>query len=64
LSSARILAVDDERATGEALSEMLSQWGHRVETAFDGNDALKKAMWDAVQASRPVETDQAEPKSV
>jgi len=38
------LAVDDERATGEALSEMLSQWGHRVETAFDGNDALKKAI--------------------
>jgi DNA-binding NtrC family response regulator len=23
---------------------MLSQWGHRVETAFDGNDALKKAI--------------------
>ncbi len=44
MSSARILAVDDERATGEALSEMLSQWGHRVETAFDGNDALKKAI--------------------
>jgi DNA-binding NtrC family response regulator len=44
LSSARILAVDDERATGDALSEMLSQWGHRVETAVDGNDALKKAV--------------------
>ncbi len=43
MGSARILAVDDERATGEAISEMLTHWGHRVETAVDGNDALKKA---------------------
>ena len=43
MSSARILAVDDERAAGEAISEMLTHWGHRVETAIDGNDALKKA---------------------
>jgi DNA-binding NtrC family response regulator len=43
LSTARILAVDDERDAGEALREMLSQWGHKVETALDGNDALKKA---------------------
>ncbi len=43
MDSARILAVDDERATGEAISEMLTLWGHRVETAVDGNDALKKA---------------------
>jgi two-component system response regulator HydG len=44
LGAARILAVDDERATGEALTEILGRWGHRVETAVDGNDALKKAV--------------------
>ena len=43
MGSARILAVDDERSTCEALAEMLEGWGHKVETAFDGNDALKKA---------------------
>jgi DNA-binding NtrC family response regulator len=43
LGSARILAVDDERATCEALAEMLSSWGHKVEVAFDGHDALRKA---------------------
>jgi len=43
LSSARILAVDDERATCEALAEMLGRWGHKVETASDGNEALKRA---------------------
>ena len=43
MGSARILAVDDERSTCEALAEMLSAWGHKVETAFDGHDALRKA---------------------
>ena len=43
MGSARILAVDDERATCEALAEMLSSWGHKVEVAFDGHDALRKA---------------------
>src|SRR4051812_37592676 len=43
VGSARILAVDDERATCDALQEMLTTWGHKVETAFDGHDALKKA---------------------
>jgi two-component system, NtrC family, response regulator HydG len=43
VSSARILAVDDERSTTQALSEMLALWGHKVETAGDGTDALKKA---------------------
>ncbi len=43
MSSARILAVDDERATCEALAEMLGRWGHKVETAGDGNEALKRA---------------------
>ncbi len=43
MGSARILAVDDERATCEALAELLSSWGHKVEVAFDGHDALVKA---------------------
>ena len=43
VSSARILAVDDERSTAQALAEMLGLWGHKVETAGDGTDALKKA---------------------
>ncbi|HVE81266.1 MAG TPA: response regulator, partial [Myxococcales bacterium] len=43
MGSARILAVDDERATCEALAEMLSRWGHKVETASDGNEAMKRA---------------------
>ena len=42
MSSARILAVDDEPSTTEALAEMLGLWGYRVETASDGTDALKK----------------------
>ncbi|MHB8875198.1 MAG: enhancer binding protein Nla6 [Myxococcaceae bacterium] len=43
MNAARILAVDDERATCEALAQMLTLWGHKVETAFDGTDAVKKA---------------------
>src|ERR1700751_5706532 len=42
-SSARILAVDDETSTAQALAERLVLWGHKVETAGDGTDALKKA---------------------
>jgi len=43
MTSARILAVDDERATCEALAELLGGWGHKVEMAFDGNEAIKRA---------------------
>ncbi len=43
MGSARILAVDDEVATCEALAEMLEAWGHKVITANDGTDALRKA---------------------
>ena len=43
VSSARILAVDDETSTAQALAEMLALWGHKVETAGDGTEALKKA---------------------
>lgn len=44
MSGARILAVDDEQAACEALVEMLTLWGHQVETAVDGHDALRKAV--------------------
>lgn len=44
MSGARILAVDDEQATCEALVEMLNLWGHRVETATSGHEALQKAV--------------------
>jgi CheY-like chemotaxis protein len=40
--SARILAVDDEPSTTEALAEMLGLWGYKVETAGDGTEALKR----------------------
>jgi two-component system, NtrC family, response regulator HydG len=42
-SGARILAVDDEPDTLEALREILEAWGHKVQTATDGHDALQKA---------------------
>jgi DNA-binding NtrC family response regulator len=44
VNAARILAVDDEVATLEALAEILHGWGHRVETSADGPDGLKKAL--------------------
>ncbi len=44
LAAARILAVDDEVATLEALADILTAWGHKVETATDGHEALKKAL--------------------
>lgn len=44
MSSARILAVDDELDTRVALEEMLCLWGHRTQTAGDGTEALRKAV--------------------
>jgi DNA-binding NtrC family response regulator len=43
VTSARILIVDDEPATRLALSELLTGWGHRVEQAVDGHEALRRA---------------------
>ena len=43
MSAARILAVDDEAESLQALAEVLAGWGYKVETATDGHDALKKA---------------------
>lgn len=40
----RILIADDEEASREALQELLDGWGHRVDEASDGNEALRKAI--------------------
>ncbi|HWV39501.1 MAG TPA: sigma-54 dependent transcriptional regulator [Vulgatibacter sp.] len=44
MASARILIADDEIASREALGELLIRWGHRIEEAADGNQALKRAI--------------------
>jgi len=44
VASARILIADDEIASREALGELLTRWGHRIEEADDGNQALKRAI--------------------
>ncbi len=40
---ARILIADDEYDIREMLSDLLGAWGHRMEQAADGNEALRKA---------------------
>ena len=42
-SVARILIVYDEPATRVAMAELLTGWGHRVEQAVDGHEALRRA---------------------
>ena len=42
MQSLRILFVDDEPLAQEIAKEYLTQDGHRVETAGDGKQALKK----------------------
>ena len=44
MASARILIADDEIASREALGELLTRWGHQIEEADDGNQALKRAI--------------------
>ncbi|MDR3567932.1 MAG: diguanylate cyclase [Syntrophobacteraceae bacterium] len=42
VSSQTILVVDDEPQACEILSDALSSWGHNVEVAYDGSEALGK----------------------
>ena len=44
----RILVVDDNRDSAETLGDLLRLWGHQVELAHDGPDALERA-----ERSRP-----------
>lgn len=39
----RILVVDDQEASRTGLSSLLASWGHEVEEAADGQEALEKA---------------------
>jgi len=39
----RILVADDCRDTAETFALLLSSWGHEVETAYDGAEALARA---------------------
>jgi len=38
----RILVADDELAVVKILKDRFTHWGYEVETAFEGEDALKK----------------------
>ena len=40
--SQRILVVDDEPQACEIISDALTAWGHKVEIAYDGGEALDK----------------------
>jgi two-component system response regulator HydG len=44
VNQVRILIVDDEAGTRSARAEMLEGWGHRVEQASDGHEALRRAI--------------------
>ena len=39
---AKVLVVEDDRATREGLAELIRVWGYRSETASDGVEALEK----------------------
>ena len=41
--AARVLVVDDDQATREALAELVEGWGHRVAVAANGREALERA---------------------
>jgi PAS domain S-box-containing protein len=43
MSSHRILVVDDNRDSGDSLSEMLNMMGHDTRTAYDGEEGVKLA---------------------
>ncbi|MGI5863302.1 MAG: sigma-54-dependent transcriptional regulator [Myxococcales bacterium] len=41
--AAKVLVVDDDKATREALAELVESWGHRVAVAANGREALERA---------------------
>jgi len=42
--SYRVLIVDDEAGSREALAELMQRWGYDVQTASDGTEALRRAI--------------------
>lgn len=44
MSPARILIADDEPDSRKALAELLGRWGHAVQEAADGAEALRRAL--------------------
>ncbi|MBK9517290.1 MAG: sigma-54-dependent Fis family transcriptional regulator [Anaeromyxobacter sp.] len=40
----RVLIVDDDAEGREALAELTARWGHDVQTAVDGSEALRRAI--------------------
>jgi len=42
--STKVLVVDDDATTREALAQLLQIWGYQPETASDGLEALEKAL--------------------
>lgn len=42
LTSHRLLIVDDDNLVREVCSELLVEYGYKVDTAYDGKDALDK----------------------
>jgi len=44
VSAARILIADDEPDSRKALAELLGRWGHSVQEAADGAEALRRAL--------------------
>ena len=43
MSHEKVLIVEDEENERSGLAELVSSWGYRVETAYDGADGLQKA---------------------
>ena len=44
MAEKRILIAEDDRATRESWSELLSSWGYKVEVTEDGQQALEAAL--------------------